>query len=86
MEKHPFHKKIGSELQKIKELKSNYCVILDEACDDNRKEKRKQISLFVDKKNRKNNLCKVDAIIIKQNDNAVKIIIEIDESNRQNNF
>lgn len=75
---HPLHKMIGRELQNFK---SEYCIILDEACDNNM-EYKQQISLFINEKKRKNLLCKVDAMIIQKenNDYKVKVIIEIEES------
>jgi len=76
MSEHPFHKKIGEELRKMKLC---HCeIVLDEACDNSTTGKKQQIPLFVSEKNNENALCKVDAIIT-CND-KIKIIIEIEES------
>jgi hypothetical protein len=69
---HPLHKAIGSLLSQLSS--SNIEVILDEACGG-----EQQISLFVGStKERRNRLCKVDAMIIQNG--KVRIIIEIEES------
>jgi len=81
MNEHPLHEEIGQELIEMN-LESTGCrPVLDAACDSGSK-KKQQISLFVQEKNLENRLCKVDAIIIKQENgnDAVKIIIEIEES------
>jgi hypothetical protein len=70
---HELHKYIGDELEKNFQIgKCN--VHRDPACDGN-----ELITLFItEKKSRKNGLCKVDALITK--DDKVKVIIEIEES------
>jgi len=80
MNEHPLHKKVGEQLLGLKLIGQR--PILDEACDNSSNGKKQQISLFVHKKNLESRLCKVDAIIVQQenNNDTVKIIIEIEES------
>jgi hypothetical protein len=76
--KHPLHEYVGCLLSRYQS--ENTEVILDEACNPGGYYgDRQQISLFAnDVKSRKDRLCKVDAMIVK--DGKVKIILEIEES------
>jgi hypothetical protein len=75
--KHPLHEKVGCLLNELKS--GNMDVVLDVACDICDGESKQQIPLFTgDVKNRENNLCKVDAMIVK--DGSCKVVVEIEES------
>jgi len=82
MNEHPLHEEIGKQLLEMNLESAKYRPILDVACGNNTNEKKQQISLFVHGEKSENRLCKVDAIIIKEEDgnDAIKIIIEIEES------
>jgi len=69
---HKLHEKVGELLDKYaneKKLEAK----LDKACGG-----KQQIPLFLDEKNRENNFCKVDAILIREKE--VIAVIEIEES------
>ncbi len=73
-EKHELHKAIGALLN-VKPFMPEGCqLILDQACGGNQ-----QIPLFCSsKKTRYNELCKVDILILKQEE--ISVIVEIEES------
>ena len=68
---HELHQHIGQEIKKIK--KKNLEYRLDKACGG-----QQYVSLFLDSKDRKNAMCKVDAMLIYNN--QIQVIIEIEES------
>jgi len=68
---HELHLCIGKILSKIK--KTDLEVKRDKACGGDQ-----YISLFLDSKDRKNAICKVDALLIYKN--QIQVIIEIEES------
>jgi len=77
MAEHQLHKKVGELLKKIAE-ENDFDLRLDEACEDIQCKKKQQIPLFLDKKGRENNFCKVDAMLLEGKEIAV--VIEIEES------
>ncbi len=70
-EKHQLHSKVGEQLEEV--FLFPYKVLLDPACGGDQ-----HISLFINKKNRENIMCKIDAAIV--NDNKINAIIEVEES------
>lgn len=80
---HKLHKEIGKEISELK--LDNLKIILDSVCNKNISGDIEvhDISLFTDKKSNITKLCNVDALIMQENE--VKVIIEIDESNTSPN-
>lgn len=79
---HKLHKEIGIEILELK--LDNLKIILDSACMNKPGNiEVHDISLFSGKKSNMTKLCNVDALIMQ--DNEVKVIIEIDESNTSPN-
>ncbi len=72
MKNHPLHLKIGEKLESLFNL-PHYILLIDPACGGHQ-----YISLFINKMNRENAMCKVDAMIVK--DTNILAIIEIEES------
>lgn len=73
MNKHPLHKVVGDLLKEFAE-KNNYEAIRAPECGGD-----KNIPLFREKKSNDQEMCNVDAILLK--DNKVVVVIEIEESN-----
>jgi len=73
---HTLHKKIGDLLKKA--FPENPPV-LDAACDE---DQHQHIPLFVSNKSRENQYCKVDALFLNKKKDRVRIIIEIEETER----
>jgi hypothetical protein len=73
MAEHPLHKAVGDLLKEFANNNHLEQPRLDEACGG-----KQRISLFKGKKSNENNLCDVDAILLK--DKEISVVIEIEES------
>ena len=74
MPAHTLHKRIGDLLR---ETFSDNIPILDSACGDDQ-----HIPLFIDEKSRETQYCQVDALSLSDEKDYVRVIIEIEETDR----
>ena len=71
---HELHVKVAELFERKIRNKNGVILLKDQACQG-----KQQNSLFITKKDRKEIICKVDLLIIK--DLKIRVIIEVDESN-----